>query len=494
MEGAQRTPEPSVMVIFGATGDLTERKLIPALFHLYQNRRLPPNFIILGFARRDWSDELYRNYIQEEAQRHLPDEIDEQAWESFLQRLFLQRGSFGDSSDFKALAERIQELEERYDTNGNVLYYLAAPPDWFAEITTHLKKAGLAQREQGWQRLVVEKPFGHDLASAQKLNRHLNAVFDEEQIYRIDHYLGKETVQNILVFRFANAIWEPIWNRQHIDHVQITVAESIGIGDRAGYYDETGALRDMVQNHLMQLLTLVAMEPPVRYEAGSVRDEKTKVLRQIRPVDIAHDAVRGQYRAGSVGGSPVAGYREEEDVPDDSTRETFTALKLYIESWRWVGVPFYLRTGKRLPKKVTEIAVIFREAPRVLFDEEATDHLEHNTLALRIQPDEGISLTFGAKMPGIAERIRNVTMDFDYGASFGLEPPDAYERLLLDALLGDPTLFTRRDEVEAAWALVDPILDVWDDARTIPSYEAGSWGPQEAHDLIQADGRRWRRL
>lgn len=490
----QRTPEPAILVIFGATGDLTERKLLPALYRMARAAQLPQNFAILGFARREWDDAQFRQEMTTLVCEHLGEEYEEEMWENFTQRLFFQLGEFGKEKGYQALAKRIEEIEGQLHTEGNLLFYLATPPDWFPEITSQLDKVGLAQRERGWQRLIVEKPFGHDLASAKELNRQLNTIFDEEAIYRIDHYLGKETVQNILVFRFANAIWEPIWNRHHIDHVQITVAESLGIGDRAGYYDKAGALRDMVQNHMMQLLMLVAMEPPVAFAAGPVRDEKTKVLREIRPLDIERDAVRGQYAAGSVGGQPVVGYSEEERVPAGSTRESFAAVRLNIESWRWQGVPFYLRTGKRLPKKVTEIAITFRTAPRVLFPASLTEALGHNTLALRIQPDEGISLTFGAKVPGGTERMRSVTMDFDYGASFGVESPEAYERLLLDALLGDATLFTRRDEVEASWKLFDPLLQAWDNADSVPTYEAGTWGPQEADDLLEETGRTWRRL
>ncbi|HEX8680777.1 MAG TPA: glucose-6-phosphate dehydrogenase [Ardenticatenaceae bacterium] len=490
----RRTPEPAIIVIFGATGDLTERKLMPALFRLAQQRQLPQNFAIMGFARREWNDEEYRNYLTETVCEHLGDDFEKDAWESFVQRVFLDPGEFGEAAAYQELARKLEKVDEQFSTEGNILYYLAAPPEWFPKIADQLEDAGLVNRERGWQRLIVEKPFGRDLQTARDLNQRLTKIFAEDEIYRIDHYLGKETVQNILVFRFANSIWEPIWNRHYIDNVQITVAESIGIGDRAGYYNSAGALRDMVQNHMMQLLMLVAMEPPLEFAAGPVRDEKVKVLREIRPIDVEKDAVRGQYLAGSVGGKPTIGYREEERVPDDSARETFAALKLEINSWRWAGVPFYLRHGKRLPKKVTEIAVTFKQAPRVLFPTELTDDLMPNTLALRIQPDEGISLTFGAKVPGSTENIRNVTMDFDYGASFGVESPEAYERLLLDAMLGDPTLFTRRDEVEAAWALYDPLMKTWDDAESVTTYEAGTWGPKEADDLLSAEGRKWRRL
>jgi glucose-6-phosphate 1-dehydrogenase len=490
----RRTPDPATIVIFGATGDLTERKLIPALFRLAQQRHLPQNFAIIGFARREWDDKDFCTYLKDTAGKHLGDDFEDAAWESFTQRIHMQSGEFGDPAAYQQLAKKIEELDRQYSTEGNILYYLATPPDWFPKIANHLNDAGLVNRETGWQRLIVEKPFGRDLQSAQDLNQQLNAIFDENEIYRIDHYLGKETVQNILMFRFANAIWEPIWNRHHIDNVQITVAESLGIEDRAGYYDQAGALRDMVQNHMMQVLTFVAMEPPIEFAAGSVRDEKTKVLREIRPINFEKELVRAQYGAGSVGGKPAIAYHDEERVPPGSARETFVALKLEIRNWRWAGVPFYLRHGKRLPKKVTEVAITFREAPRVLFPSGLTESLAPNTLVLRIQPDEGISLTFGAKVPGPTETIRNVTMDFDYGASFGVESPEAYERLLLDALLGEATLFTRRDEVEAAWTLFDPMLKQWDEATSIPTYEAGTWGPKEADDLLAADGRHWRRL
>lgn len=490
----RRTPDPAIMVIFGATGDLTERKLMPALFRMTQQRQLPQNFAIIGFARRDWDDEQFRSYLTEKVCPFLGDDWDEGAWNSFLQRVFIQQGKFDEAAAYEQLKEKIEEISGQLSIGENLLFYLATPPSWFPQIATSLNEAGLSHRENGWQRLVVEKPFGHDLETALELSRHLTPIFPEDEIYRIDHYLGKETVQNILVFRFANSIWEPIWNRHYIDNVQITVAESVGIEDRAGYYEQAGALRDMVQNHMMQLLALVAMEAPSEFAAGPVRDAKTKVLREIRPINVAKETVRGQYAAGSVGGKPAIAYREEERVEEGTTRETFAAVKLEINNWRWAGVPFYLRHGKRLPKKVTEIAVTFRPAPRVLFPTEATDSLLPNTLAIRIQPDEGISLTFGAKLPGPTEAIRNVTMDFDYGASFGVESPEAYERLLLDALLGDATLFTRRDEVEAAWTLYDPVLKEWDNAKEVPTYEAGTWGPNEADDLLAADGRRWRRL
>ncbi|MCB0075939.1 MAG: glucose-6-phosphate dehydrogenase [Anaerolineales bacterium] len=491
----QQAAEAAILVIFGVTGDLAARKLLPALYHQYIARRMPQDFAIVGFARRPWDDAEFRRQMDEAARPHLGEAVDDASWQSFLDHLYLQPGSFDDQQAYEALTVRVDELADSHATQGNLLYYLATPPDWFVPITTHLQKAGLVQRDHGWQRLIVEKPFGTDLASARALNRHLDAIFPESEIYRIDHYLGKETVQNLLVFRFANAIWEPLWNREHIDHVQITVAEEIGIGDRAPYYENSGALRDMLQNHMMQLLTLVAMEPPAAFAAGPIRDEKTKVLQQIRPIAAAQESARGQYSAGSVAGRMVAGYRDEADVSAGSTRETFAAIKLQIENWRWSGVPFYLRTGKRLPKKATQITIVFRNAPRVTFQAPLTAHLTPNELAIRIQPDEGIALTFASKMPGTGqERIRNVTMDFNYGTSFGVTPPDAYERLLLDALMGDPTLFTRNDEVEAAWARFDPLLAEWDEADDVPRYSAGSWGPSEADALIERDGRRWRAL
>lgn len=490
-----RAPDPAVLIIFGATGDLTERKLIPALYRLAQQGFLPTTMPILGFARREaWGDEDFRAYMSEHAREHLGEDYDEECWKGFAEKLYFQDGSFADVGTFRTLAERVSALEAKYKTGGNLLFYLAAPPSWFAPIAQNLQAVDLTRRDQGWQRIIVEKPFGRDLASARALNEELGAIFDENSIYRIDHYLGKETVQNLLVFRFANAIWEPLWNRYHIDNVQITVAEDLGIGDRAGYYDQAGALRDMVQNHMMQLLMLVAMETPVVFEADPVRDEKVKVLREIRVLDVDKDVARGQYAAGSVGGKPVPGYREEENVPAKSARETFAAVRLSIENWRWAGVPFYLRTGKRLPKKISEIAVTFRKAPAVLFPVELTEHLPSNMLTLRIQPDEGIGVTFGAKVPGSTERIRAVTMDFDYGASFGMESPEAYERLLLDALVGDPTLFTRADEVEASWMLFDPVVKAWDKMTRISTYEAGTWGPDDADELLSSSGHEWKRL
>jgi glucose-6-phosphate 1-dehydrogenase len=496
----ERTPDPCAVVIFGATGDLTHRKLVPALYSLAQQRLLPPQFVLVGFARRDWNDEKFR-----EEMRLAVDEFGPGAqggvWESFAGALAYNRSDFSSPDGYKRLAALLRRLDEERGTSGNRLYYLATAPENYADIIRNLDEAGLTHRNENgpWNRIVVEKPFGHDLASAQRLNRQLlTHAFRERQVFRIDHYLGKETVQNILAVRFANLIFEPIWNAQYVDHVQITVAESVGVEGRAGYYDETGALRDMVQNHMMQLLSLVAMEAPTHFVADPVRDEKLKVLRSLQLPDdrVLSWTVRGQYGPGHVGGAPVPAYRQEPGVPPDSSTETYVAMKLQVENWRWAGTPFYLRTGKRLPKRISEIAVVFKPVPHMLFSNSAAAGLESNILALRIQPDEGISLRFGAKVPGPTVRLRSVNMDFLYGIAFGTEPADAYERLLLDAMLGDPTLFTRRDEVEQAWRFITCVLDQWETGSPLagPNYPAGGWGPEEADALMERDGRAWRRL
>ena len=499
----ERSPEPCVMVIFGATGDLTHRKLVPALYNLALEGFLPPGFSVVGFARRPKSDEQFRAEMREAVDQHSRRRpVDEGVWESFARGLFYCSSTFDDTEGYLRLGDLLARVDQERNTSGNRVFYLATPPDAYPVIVGGLGQAGLARRidgdERGWKRLIVEKPFGRDLASAQELNAQLLHVFRERQIYRIDHYLGKETVQNICVFRLANGIFEPIWNRQYVDHVQITVAENLGLEGRGEYYDQAGPLRDMVQNHMLQLLTLVAMEPPVAFEAGPVRDEKVKVLRAIRPItpaEVMDETVRGQYTAGAILGQPVPGYLEEEEVPPGSRQATFAALRLRVDNWRWAGVPFYLRTGKRLPKRVTEIAVQFRPAPQRLFPQ-LTGAADANTLAMQIQPDEGISIRFIAKVPGQQIRLRSVEMDFSYGSSFGIETADAYERLLLDAMLGDSTLFARADEVEAAWSLVTPIVDTWEtmDIDEMPTYPAGTWGPEEATELVQRDGRRWRRL
>jgi glucose-6-phosphate 1-dehydrogenase len=496
----QRTPEPCTVVIFGATGDLTHRKLVPALYNLQRERLLPPGFGIVGFARRDWSDDFFRESLLKDARQFSRSGIQDSLWGSFAEGISFNQASFDDPTGYEALAARLNDLDERRGTGGNRLFYLATPPESYPTIVQQLGAAGLNHSPNGgWTRIIIEKPFGRDLASAHALNAEVHRVFDEGQVYRIDHYLGKETVQNILVFRFANGIFEPVWNRGYVDHVQITVAETVGVEGRGGYYERAGALRDMVQNHLMQLLTLTAMEPPVGYRADAVRDEKVKVLRAIRPIapeQVGEHTLRGQYGPGTVNGQPAPGYREEPGVAPDSRTETYVALRFFIDNWRWAGVPFLLRTGKRMAKRASEIAIQFRAAPLMLFDAGPLNDIDPNVLAMKIQPDEGISLRFDSKVPGQVSQIRPVTMDFRYNASFGVESPEAYERLLLDAMLGDSTLFTRSDEVEASWSLVTPLHQGWEAAPApeFPNYEAGSWGPKEADGLLGREWRAWRRL
>ncbi len=497
----ERTAPPCAVVIFGASGDLTKRKLVPALFRLTQARLLPAEFAIVGVARQPVSDEDFRNQMREAMLEYGGEqEINDEVWDSFARGLFYQQGDFRDTAAFEKLSARLAEIDKERGGHGNRLFYLATAPSYFGLIAEQLGKAGMAQSADGaWTRIIVEKPFGHDLESARKLNQELLAVFNEEQIYRIDHYLGKETVQNLLVFRFANSIFEPLWNRQYIDHVQITNAEAIGVEGRGAYYEEAGAVRDMIQNHVFQVASLIAMEPPVSLGADSVRDEKVKAMmavRVIRPEQVDECAVRGQYGPGYVLGQKVAGYREEPGVNPESSTETFAALKLYFDNWRWAGVPFYLRSGKRLPKRVTEIAIRFKDVPHHLFTESDAP-LEPNVLVVRIQPNEGITLRFAAKLPGTRTRtrIRSVNMDFRYGSSFGVGPPEAYERLLLDCLLGDSTLYARRDMTERGWEIVTPILEAWrQPARDFPNYPAGTPGPKASHELIERDKRRWRRI
>ena len=492
-------PEGQTLVIFGGSGDLAARKLVPALYNLSRNGLLPAGFAVAGLGRRPNDDLTYRAHLRDAAatfSRTGPPE--ERAWAAFETGLYYVRGDFSQVADYQALARRVAEIEARHQTGGNRIFYLATRPSLFPEIIRLLGESGLA-RGPGATRIVIEKPFGRDLTSARALNAVANAVFAESQIYRIDHYLGKETVQNVLVFRFANSIFEPVWNRRYIDNVQISVAESVGVEGRGTYYEEAGALRDMVANHMMQLLAMVAMEPPIDFAADSVRDEKVKVLRAIRrlsPVDVARQVVRGVYAAGFVDGREVPGYRSEPGVSPRSTSETYVAIRFAIDNWRWAGVPFYLRHGKRLPKRATEIAIQFKRVPHLLFGEASRAGIPPNLLVMRIQPDEGIAITFEAKQPGPAVRVQPVRMDFGYGQGFAEEPPDAYERLLLDVMLGDQTLFTRRDEAEAAWTAVMPILDTWAAGGdgAFPTYEAGSWGPAAADALVEADGFRWRRL
>ena len=504
---AERNPQACAMVIFGVSGDLTSRKLMPALYDLYVSVPLPPGFSIIGISRREWSDDEFRSEMRDAVKEHATRPFTDDAWESFARGLFYVRGNFDDPELYPALRDRLTTVDSERGTNGNRLYYLATPPSFYEHIADGLGDAGLVKRQEmytdpranGWNRIVIEKPFGHDLASAQHLNAAIKQVFAEPQVYRIDHYLGKETVQNVLAFRFANILFEPVWNRHYVDQIQITVAESLGIENRATYYEEAGSLRDMVQSHMLQLLSVVAMEPPAFFNGDALRDEKVKVLRSVVPPGgdrVAQDVVRGQYAGGYVAGSEVVGYRDEDGVNPESRTETFVALKLEIDNWRWNGVPFYLRTGKRLPRRVTEIAIQFKSVPHLMFKLTEGQSLPPNVLTMRIQPDEGISLRVAAKVPGAGTKLQPVQMDFDYGASFGQAGPDAYVRLLLDAMLGDPTLFARDDEIDTAWSLMQPIIDAWAElpvTQALPHYEAGTWGPVDAELLMANDRRTWRR-
>lgn len=496
----ERVPDPHTMVLFGATGDLSHRKVFPALAQLWRTNLLPAEWHLVAVARRPYDDASFRAEVGAALERHSRVPLEPEVARQFLERISYHRGDFSEEAAYDRLAERVADHGREHGGVANVLFYLAAQPSAFPTIVAQLGRCGLDHEVHGggWRRIVIEKPFGRDLESARRLNREVGRVFREAQVYRIDHYLGKETVRNLLVFRFGNGIFEPIWTRQYVDHVQITVAESIGVEDRGMFYEETGAARDVLQNHMLQLLSLVAMEPPAAFAADPLRDEKVKVLRSIAPPArgrMSRDVVRGQYGPGWVEGVAVPGYRQEPEVDPDSETETYVACRLEVDNWRWSGVPFYLRHGKRLPKRATEIAIQFRDVPHRLFAEAETDP-QPNLLAIRIQPDEGILLRFGSKVPGLGFDIRTVTMDFTYGSSFAADAPDAYETLLLDAMLGDASLFTRADEVEAAWSIVTPILDTWLDAPPpeFPNYEAGSWGPESAEALLARDDRRWRRL
>ena len=494
----RQAPEPCALVIFGATGDLTHRKLVPALYNLAHEGQLPQSFAIVGFARRPKTHDQFRAELRDSAtqfSRFQP--INPGVWDAFAQAIFYHQSEFADAQGYKSLDAFLRKLDAERGTAGNRLFYLATAPTEFIGIIEQLGANGLVDPGAGIrQRIIVEKPFGRSLSTAKELNRALAGVFDERHIFRIDHYLGKETVQNILALRFANEIFEPLWNQKYIDHVQITVAESLGVEGRGGYYDQSGALRDMVQNHMMQLLCLVAAEPPADLEADAIHDEKVKVLRAVRPIDPDHVqqfTVRGQYASGSMAGKPVPGYREEKSVAPGSHTETLVALKLFIDNWRWAGVPFYLRHGKRLPKGVAEIAIQFKAPPAVLFAAESPEPLQPNALVLRIQPDEGVAIRMNAKVPGNVINLQPVKMDFRYGGSFGARSPDAYERLLHDAVCGDSTLFTRRDEVERSWQIIDAIIAGWDASPAPFPYESGTWGPAEADEFIERDGREWRR-
>jgi glucose-6-phosphate 1-dehydrogenase len=497
----ERPLPPCNIVIFGATGDLTHRKLLPALFSIDAQGLLPEHLKIIGFARREHSDGSFREEVKKSLEEFAPDLWKEchSTWSRFCHRIVFHRSDFDNPQGFTWLKERLDKFDETDGTGGNRLFYLATPPSTYSTVLHQLGAAGLAKRDtenSPFIRIIVEKPFGSDLTSAQALNAELKSVFDEDQIYRIDHYLGKETVQNIFVFRFANAMFEPLWNSKYIDNVQITVAETVGVEQRAGYFDKAGELRDMVQSHALQIIALIAMEPPIALTADDLRDEKVKVLRAIKPIrglDVESHIVRGQYGAGSIGDKPVPAYRDEPNVPPDSVTDSYVALRLDFQNWRWSGVPFYLRAGKRLGQRVTEVNIIFKEIPPILLKHTSQNGIEPNVITIRVQPNEGISMRLGAKPPGAQTRVESVDMNFTYGTSFGQRIHDAYERLLMDAMLGDASLFTRDDEVEAEWGLITPILETWKimSPPALPNYAAGSWGPKEADDLIQRDGRKW---
>ena len=489
--------EPCVMVIFGAAGDLTRRKLIPALYNLAKSELLSREFAVVGVARSPITTEDFRKQASEDIKEFGTEAVDPDLWEWFVRRIHYLAGNFGDKNLYPQLKDLLEKVDRDHSTHGNHLYYMATAADYFGPVVEQLASVGLMEEKQNWRRVIIEKPFGHDLESARALNQQLLRVATEQQIYRIDHYLGKETVQNILALRFANGIFEPIWNRRYIDHVQISVAETVGVEQRGSYYDKAGALRDMVPNHIMQLISLTAMEPPVSFRADAVRDEQGKILHAIQPLsseDVLSKTVRGQYGDGTVGGKRVPAYRSEDDVPPDTRTETFVAMKLQIDNWRWADVPFYLRTGKCLPAHNTHIVIQFRRAPFVLFRDTPVENLMPNQLILHIQPEEGISLQFAAKVPGPAMRLGAVDMNFEYSDYFGQQPSTGYERLLHDCMIGDATLFQRADMVEAGWCVVSPVLDVWKalPPRNFPNYAAGTWGPKEADDLMEHDGRHWR--
>jgi glucose-6-phosphate 1-dehydrogenase len=498
-----RTSEPCVFVLFGARGDLARRKIVPALSSLAHAGLLPRSFALLGIGRQDLSDDAFRDELKKSVESgRRPGTDSAEVVKTMLQSIHYQKVENEDPAASSALHARLAEIDRDHGTQGNRLFYLSTPPSAFFPILDRLREErefARASTPSASRRVIVEKPFGRDYDSAVELNQKLLTAFDEPEVYRIDHYLGKETVQNLLVLRFANAIFEPLWNNRYIDNVQVSVAETLGVEGRGGYYEESGALRDMIQNHLLQLLTLIAMEPPASLDPEAIRDERKKVLRSLRPFgrdEVVRRVVRGQYAAGSIGGKRVPGYREEESVRPDSRTETYCAMKLHVDNWRWAGVPIYLRTGKRLPKKVSEVAIQFKEVPHRLFAGGGGPTFDTNVLALRIQPDEGIALKFGSKVPGYDIKIRPVKMDFQYGTAFGEAQPDAYERLVLDCLQGDPTLFIRGDIAEEAWKLVMPVLDVWHDngGEDLQLYDAGSYGPRLADQLLERDHREWRRL
>jgi glucose-6-phosphate 1-dehydrogenase len=490
--------DPCVMVIFGAAGDLTRRKLIPSLYNLARLKLLPREFAIIGIAHTAMSTDDFRKRMQEDMKKFVDGPTDADLTEWFLQRMYYITAEFDDKNTYAQLKDMLAKVDQEHSTHSNYFFYLATAPEFFGEIVEQLANVGLMQETpQYWRRVIIEKPFGQDIDSARTLNKQILKVAEEKQIYRIDHYLGKETVQNILAFRFANGIFEPIWNRRYIDHIQISVAETVGVESRGGYYDQAGALRDMVPNHIMQLISLTAMEPPISFRADAVRDEQAKILHAIQPFsaeEVLTRTVRGQYGEGIMDGKRVPGYREEDGVPPDSRTETFVAMKLNIDNWRWADVPFYLRTGKRLAGRNTHVVIQFRRAPFVLFRDTPVENLMPNQLVLHIQPEEGISLRFAVKTPGPVMRLGAVDMNFEYQDYFGTQPSTGYERLLHDCMIGDQTLFQRADMVEAGWCVVSPVLDVWKalPPRTFPNYPAGTWGPKESEDLLEHDGRHWR--
>jgi len=490
-----RIAGPCGLVIFGVTGDLARKKLMPAVYDLANRGLLPPGFSLVGFARRDWADQDFAQIVHDAVKEHARTEFREEVWRQLAEGVRFVPGNFDDDEAFKTLRQTIVDLDMQRGTGGNHAFYLSIPPRYFSDVIGQLKRHGLAEQPADtWRRVVVEKPFGHDLASARELNDVVSEVFPPGSVFRIDHYLGKETVQNILAMRFSNTMFEPIWNSNYVDHVQITMAEDIGIGGRAGYYDGIGAARDVIQNHLLQLMALIAMEEPTSFDAQSLRIEKQKILESVvlpRRLDL-HTA-RAQYVEGWAGGVKVPGYTDEPDIPADSGTETFAAMRLDVETRRWAGVPFYLRAGKRLGRRVTEVAVVFKRAPHLPFTNTSTEDLSQNALVIRIQPDEGVTLRFGSKVPGTAMEIRDVNMDFAYGGSFTETSPEAYERLILDVLLGEPPLFPRHEEVELSWKILDPVVNYWAEHGKPDTYAAGTWGPASADEMLARDGRTWRR-
>jgi glucose-6-phosphate 1-dehydrogenase len=486
---------PCSLVIFGVTGDLSRKKLMPAVYDLASRGLLPPGFSLVGFARRDWADQDFAQIVHDSVKEHSRTEFREEVWQQLAEGFRFVPGDFSDDEAFETLRQTVEDLDKVRGTGGNHAFYLSIPPRFFSDVIGQLKKHGLADpTPDSWRRVVVEKPFGHNLQTARELNAIISEVFPPESVFRIDHYLGKETVQNILAMRFANTLFEPIWNSNYVDHVQITMAEDIGIGGRAGYYDSIGAARDVIQNHLLQLMALIAMEEPTSFEARNLRLEKQKVLESVvlpRRPDL--QTARGQYVSGWQGGVKVPGYKEEQDIPDSSTTETYAAIKLEIDTRRWAGVPFYLRTGKRLGRRVTEVAMVFKKAPHLPFGQTAIEELTENALVIRVQPDEGVTIRFGSKVPGTGMEIRDVNMDFAYGGTFTESSPEAYERLILDVLLGEPPLFPRHEEVELSWMILDPIVEYWAKHGAPDTYEAGTWGPPSADEMLARDGRSWRR-